>query len=107
MKISYMLQREDFYKVNQETLDNYYTENSKGKKLYIYPELNAIVTSAPSRKVKEYLYVEYNVKSSFLKKTLVKLYTKIALNTERPFLQQELCKVKGILNNKLSYLSLQ
>lgn len=98
MKISYMLQREDFYKVNQETLDNYYTENSKGKKLYIYPELNAIVTSAPSRKVKEYLYVEYNVKSSFLKKTLVKLYTKIALNTKGLFAART-CKVKGYFDN--------
>ena len=38
MKISQMLLREDFYIINEETLDNYYTEKTGNTKLYIYPK---------------------------------------------------------------------
>ena len=65
-----MLEREDFYKINQETLNYFYTDDLHESILYIYPQLNAIVTKKPSKEVKRYLYVEYNVKSSFLKKVL-------------------------------------
>ena len=81
MKISYMLEREDFYKINQETLNYFYTDDLHESILYIYPQLNAIVTKKPSKEVKRYLYVEYNVKSSFLKKVLVACYARISLNT--------------------------
>ncbi len=94
MKISYMLEREDFYKINQETLNYFYTDDLHESILYIYPQLNAIVTKKPSKEVKRYLYVEYNVKSSFLKKVLVACYARISLNTNG-FLSSSTCTVKG------------
>ena len=89
-----MLEREDFYKINQETLNYFYTDDLHESILYIYPQLNAIVTKKPSKEVKRYLYVEYNVKSSFLKKVLVACYARISLNTNG-FLSSSTCTVKG------------
>lgn len=64
MKITEMLQREDFYKINKKTLRRYYGNASgSSTKLYIYPRLNAIVTSSPSKKVISYLNTEYSVRS--------------------------------------------
>ena len=93
-----MLNREDFYKINQETLNKFFDDNSQETMLYIYPELNAIVTKKPSKEVKKYLYVEYNVKSSFFKKVFVFLYTRILLNTKGIF-ASNICKVKGVFSN--------
>ena len=47
-----MLEREDFYKINQETLNYFYTDDLHESILYIYPQLNAIVTKKPSKEVK-------------------------------------------------------
>lgn len=93
-----MLKREDFYKINQETLDKVYSDSLRETMLYIYPELNAIITKNPSKEVKNYLYVEYKVRSSLLKKVLVLLYTRIILNT-KGLLSSNVCKVKGIVND--------
>ena len=81
MKISFMLKREDFYTINQKTLGNYYKNSEKEKKLYIYPELNAIVTARPSKTVRQYLYTEYRVNGSFLKRLLVRLYATVMLGS--------------------------
>ncbi|MBP3360685.1 MAG: phosphotransferase [Clostridia bacterium] len=81
MKISYMLKREDFYKINDETLTSFFRNSGKKIKLYIYPELNAIICNRPSKKVKEYLYTEYHVTGSWKKRLLVWLYTRICLNS--------------------------
>lgn len=98
MKISYMLKREDFYKINQETLNCFFTDKLQEVTLYIYPQLNAIVTKNPSKEVKSYLYVEYNVKSSILKKVLVAFYSRILLNTNG-FFSSDTCKVKGAFSD--------
>lgn len=81
MKISYMLKREDFYAINERTLGGYYKECNTEKNLYIYPELNAIVTARPSRAVRKYLYTEYSVSGSALKRLLVKAYTFLMLHS--------------------------
>lgn len=81
MKISFMLKREDFYKINENTLKNYYQNSKTEKKLYIYPELNAIVTARPSKAVKQYLYTEFRVNGSLLKRLLVRLYATVLLNS--------------------------
>lgn len=81
MKISFMLKREDFYKINENTLRKYYQSSNVEKKLYIYPELNAIVTARPSKTVKRYLYTEFRVNGSFLKRLLVRLYAMVLLNS--------------------------
>ena len=81
MKISYMLKREDFYDINEKTLKNYYSDCKTEKRLYIYPELNAIVVSRPSRAVKRYLYTEYRVSGSFIKRLAVRAYAFVMLNS--------------------------
>lgn len=81
MKISQMLLREDFYIINEETLDNYYTEKTGNTKLYIYPQLNAIVTVKPSKKVLEYLLCEYNVRNHAMKRFVTGLYVRLCLSS--------------------------
>ena len=77
MKISFMLKREDFYKINENTLEKYYQNSKNEKRLYIYPELNAIVTARPSKMVRNYLYTEFRVSGSPLKRLLVRIYAGI------------------------------
>ena len=81
MKISYMLKREDFYEINKNTLKQFYRDSTKEKTLYIYPELNAIVTARPSKTVRQYLYTEFRVNGSLLKRLLVRLYAGVLLNS--------------------------
>ena len=81
MKISYMLKRESFYEINEKTLGAFYEGQEKLKKLYVYPELNAIVTARPSKKVKEYLYTEYRVSGSLLRRIAVRFYATLMLNS--------------------------
>ena len=81
MKISYMLKRENFYEINEKTLKRYYSDCKTEKNLYIYPELNAIVSSRPSSAVKRYLYTEYHVSGSFFKRLAVRVYAFIMLNS--------------------------
>ena len=81
MKISFMLKREDFYEINRKTLETYYQNSQKKKRLYIYPELNAIVTARPSKAVRRYLYTEFRVSGSCVKRLLVWLYATLLLNS--------------------------
>lgn len=81
MKISFMLKREDFYEINRKTLETYYQNSKQEKRLYIYPELNAIVTARPSKVVRQYLYTEFRVSGSFVKRLLVRLYATLLLNS--------------------------
>ena len=76
-----MLKREDFYTINRKTLGNYYKNSKNEKKLYIYPELNAIVTACPSKTVRQYLYTEFRVNGSVLKRLLVRLYAGVMLGS--------------------------
>ena len=81
MKISFMIKREDFYEINRKTLETYYENGKREKRLYIYPELNAIVTARPSKAVRQYLYTEYRVSGSPLKRLLVRLYATVLLHS--------------------------
>ncbi len=81
MKISYMMLREDFDKINRETLNLFYDASDKVTDLFIYPQLNAIVTRKPSKAVKQYLYTEYSVTGSLLKRMAVWCYTRILMNS--------------------------
>ena len=76
-----MLKREDFYAINERTLQEFFAETDGTEKLFIYPHLNAIVRRFPSKAVKQYIYTEYAVNGSFLKKLLVWLYTRFCLNS--------------------------
>ncbi|MBO5060342.1 MAG: phosphotransferase [Clostridia bacterium] len=81
MKISYMMKRESFYKINEKTLMKFFPKSNEKSRLYIYPELNAIIRKRPAGEVKKYLYTEFHVKSAWYKRLLVWFYTRICLNT--------------------------
>ena len=72
-----MLLREDFYEINLKTLSEYFKNSDECSLLYVYPELNAIITAKPSKKVKQYLMNEYSGKSNPVKAFLVKLNEEI------------------------------
>jgi len=81
MKISQMLIREDFYAINEKTLADYYKCQEGQCCLYVYPQLNAIVTKHPSRAVKDYLFCEYEIRSNLLKRLAVNAYVFGCLNS--------------------------
>ena len=81
MKITEMLQREDFYQVNEDTLSEYYAGQGTKSRLYIYPRLNAIVTKQPSKKVKDYLLTEYDIRGNIFKKVAAQCYVQMCLST--------------------------
>jgi len=81
MKISEMLLRENFYKINEETLKEFFDKSTNSEQLYIYPQLNAIITKKPSKQVKKYLYNEYTVRGNLLKAVVVKAYVFLCLNS--------------------------
>ena len=76
-----MLKRESFFEINEKTLRKYYKDSTGGRRLYVYPSLNAIVTARPSAAVRKYLYTEYRVSGSFLKRVLVRLYAFVLLHS--------------------------
>lgn len=81
MKISQMLVREDFYAINDRTLQNYYADASGETDLFVYPQLNAIITQKPSSAVKKYLFNEYGVRANPCKRLLVNGYVSACLHT--------------------------
>lgn len=86
MKISEMLQREDFYGILPKTLNRYahflgIEEGSievldKGMEanMYVNEKLNAIISAKPSKNVKDYLKTEYAVNGSIVRKSMVSAY---------------------------------
>ena len=82
MKISQMLEREDFYTINERTLNSFFESNDKGGEvLYIYPRLNAIVAKKPSKKVIEYLLCEYSVRGNKVKQVAAQAYVWCCMKT--------------------------
>ncbi len=81
MKISQMLVREDFYAINDRTLQNYYASATGETHLFVYPQLNAIITKKPSSAVKKYLFNEYGVRANPCKRLLVNGYVRACLHT--------------------------
>jgi len=91
MKIDAMVIREDFYLINEKTLENYFksvfghdltistSKPFSSSKIVVYPKINAIVTRTPSRKVLKYVFSEFNVRNNWPKFILGKLYTSICL----------------------------
>lgn len=81
MKITEMLQREDFYQINMDTLTAYYGNRGTKGNLYIYPRLNAIVTRHPSKAVRKYLLTEYEVRNSAAKRLAVQSYVRLCMSS--------------------------
>ncbi|WP_162178262.1 phosphotransferase [Proteiniclasticum ruminis] len=81
-----MIDREDFYKINEITLRKYYKEVYgkevciKTKKyslinsIFIYPHIGTIMTRLPDIKALRYLLNEYNIRNKPIKNILSKTY---------------------------------
>lgn len=81
MKISQMIQREDFYSVNEQTLASFYRHEDGASRMFVYPHINAIITKRPTKAVKTFLYREFAVRSHLFKRLLVKGYTCACVNS--------------------------
>ena len=81
MKITEMIAREDFYRINHDTLLKYYATAKRKEPLYIYPRLNAIIVKNPSKAVKKYLLTEYAVRGSFVKRLAANGYVNLCLSS--------------------------
>lgn len=105
MKIDAMAKREDFYAINEHTLQKYYHEvrgNSveittksyyETSNVFVYPKINAIVTKSPDKSVKKYIYDEFNNRKSRTKRMISKTYVVLAL------------KSRGLMAEKALYFS--
>lgn len=103
MKISEMLHREDFYEINKKTLTGFFGEGLKGETLFVYPQLNAIITKRPSKEVKSYLYNEYKVRGNFIKALIVKVYVFVCLNSNGLLAQRKINIPNEMTAKKLIY----
>lgn len=103
MKISYMLKREDFYNINEKTLQKYFVKNEGKTSLYIYSHLNAIVTISPAKEVKDYLLCEFSVRSNVIKRLLVATYVKLCLCSRGLLASKKICVDAIVKNNVLIY----
>lgn len=93
MKINELVEREDFYRIIEKSLENYYknvfdydlristNNNSILQKVFIYPQINSIVTRFPSREVLKYIFSEFNLRNNRFKFYAGKLYTGLCLFT--------------------------
>jgi thiamine kinase-like enzyme len=103
MKISQLKLREDFYVINNQTLEKYFTmkngtkyaleiNNNKvsNNNLYVYPKINAIISKYPDNSVKRFIYREFDIDANILKKNLAKFYTKLLLNSNSIFAEKRI-----------------
>lgn len=99
MKIREMMDRENFKLINEETLNSYYCDMSSSSILYVYPELNAIVTERPSKNVVRYIFKEYSIRSNILKVVIVRVYVWLCLVT-RGLMASNKIIVSGLVSSE-------
>lgn len=97
MKISAMLEREDFYSILQKTLEknarylgflNGRVQVKADKKdctLFVNPKLNAIISAFPESSVTDYLKTEYNVGGNIFRRMTVNVYLWMATTFVKRF----------------------
>ena len=116
MKISEMLQREEFYDILPQTLIRYanflgigqgsVVVKDKGMEadMYVNEKLNAIISAKPSKNVKDYLKTEYAVNGSALRKMMVNTYLTASTTMVKRLSQRGLAlKTSLPLNDVLIY----
>lgn len=116
MKISEMLQREDFYDILPKTLNRYASflgidpgsvvllEKGSKTDFFVNEKLNAILSANPSKDVKDYLKTEYAVNGSALRKMMVNAYLTASTTMVKRFSQRGLAlKSQLHLNDVLVY----
>jgi len=102
MTISDLQRRENFYEINNKTLEKYFfkinqithrvkicrdspTYSINKSCFFIYPRINAILTKDNSREVKEYIYKEFSNNSNLLKRFAIYFYTRLLLKSRGMF----------------------
>jgi len=102
MTISDLQRRENFYEINNKTLEKYFTEihqvthrvkicedrpaySTNKSYFFIYPRINAIVTKDSSREVREYIYKEFSNNPNLLKRFAIYFYTRLLLKSKGKF----------------------
>ena len=102
MTISDLQRRENFYEINNKTLEKYFSEinrllhrvkicedsptySTNKSYFFIYPRINAIVTKDSSREVREYIYKEFSNNPSLLKRFAIYFYTRLLLKSKGKF----------------------
>lgn len=102
MTISDLQRRENFYDINNKTLEKYFSEINKlthhvricGYKsthsvnksyFYIYPRINAIVTKDNSGEVRKYIFKEFRNNPDLLKRFAIYFYTRLLLKSKGIF----------------------
>jgi hypothetical protein len=89
-----MLRRENFYEIFLSTAKSYFksfTSNEskifleysdRKSNLFLYSDLNVIISKHPDAKIKKFLEVEYDISKPIWKRLLVKLYLKLVLKSK-------------------------
>jgi hypothetical protein len=118
MKISAMLEREDFYLILERTLaehkDKIGIDDGKIKvgavsrkdKLFVNTRLNAILAKHPSEAVEDYLKTEYHISGSLPRRLIVKAYLWTSTFFVPPFAQKSIrvnFKNHVVISNVLIY----
>lgn len=113
MKITEMLEREDFYVILKSTLEKYahllgissehidIRKDKKGCCLYINPRLNAIMSGHPAKSVTNYLKTEYHVGGTMQKRIVVWAYLTMATSFVKSMSECGICMA---YDNKLDEL---
>lgn len=102
MTISDLQRREDFYDINNKTLEKYFSEinrlshrvricghnftySANKSYFFVYPKINAIVTKYNSEEVRKYIFKEFSNNPNLLKRFAIYLYTRLLLKSRGTF----------------------
>lgn len=102
MTISDLQRRENFYEINNKTLEKYFSEinrlshyvkicvhkstySANKSYFFVYPRINAIVTKDNSVEVKKYIFKEFSNNPNLLKRCAIYFYTRLLLKSRGIF----------------------
>lgn len=102
MTISDLQKRENFYDINNKTLEKYFSEINRlshrvkicgsndtfsinKSYFFVYPKINAIVTKYNSEEVRKYIFKEFSNNPNLLKRFAIYLYTRLLLKSRGMF----------------------
>lgn len=102
MTISDLQRRENFYDINNKTLEKYFSEINRllhrvkicgsndiftiNKSYFlVYPKINAIVTKYSSEEVRKYIFKEFSNNPNLLKRFTIYFYTRLLLKSRGLF----------------------
>jgi len=102
MAISDLQRRENFYEINNITLEKYFSEINQtthcveicensptyliNKSIFfVYPKINAIITKDNSKEVRKYIYKEFSNNPNLLKRFAIYFYTRLLVKSKGRF----------------------